>query len=58
MIDEIDYFPKRVKYKKNKAVDDDWQALKKIKSGQDSKTKKPKKPSPKTSGEGDSPTNR
>lgn len=58
MIDEIDYFPKRDKYKKNKAVDDDWQALKKIKSGQDAKTRKPKKPSPKPPGEGDSPTKR
>ncbi len=45
MIDEIDYFPKRDKYKKNKPVDDDWNALKKKRQQQDSKIKKSKNPS-------------
>ena len=37
MIDEIDYFPKRDKYKKKKGGDsaDEWDALKKAKTGQD-----------------------
>lgn len=45
MIDEIDYFPKRDKYKKKRAVpDSEWDALKKIKTGQDSaKSKSGKK---------------
>ncbi len=47
MIDEIDYFPKRDKYKNNKPVDDDWNALKKKCEQQDSKIKKNEKPSPK-----------
>jgi len=37
MIDEIDYFPKRDKYKKKGASPaSEWDALKKIKTGQDS----------------------
>ena len=43
MIDEIDYFPKRDKYKKNKPVDDDWNALKKKREQQDSQIKEKKK---------------
>ena len=43
MIDEIDYFPKRDKFKKNKPVDDDWNALKKKRKQQDSKIKDGKK---------------
>jgi hypothetical protein len=45
MIDEIDYFPKRDKYKKKgAALDSEWDALKKTKSGQDSaKVKSSKK---------------
>ncbi len=43
MIDEIDYFPKRDKFKKNKPVGDDWNALKKKREQQDSKIKKSKK---------------
>jgi len=45
MIDEIDYFPKRDKYKKKGAeLDSEWDALKKIKTGQDSvKVKSSKK---------------
>lgn len=45
MIDEIDYFPKRDKYKKKGAApDSEWNALKKIKTGQDSaKVKSSKK---------------
>ncbi len=45
MIDEIDYFPKRDKYKKKGAApDSEWDALKKIKTGQDSgKVKSSKK---------------
>ena len=35
-MDETDYFQKRDKYKK-KIVDDEWDALKKIKTGQKSK---------------------
>ncbi len=37
-MDETGYFQKRVKYKK-KAVDDEWGALKKIKTGQGPKKK-------------------
>ena len=47
MIDEIDYFPKRDKFKNNKPVDDDWNALKKKREQQDSKIKKSKKASDK-----------
>jgi hypothetical protein len=37
MIDEIDYFPKRDKYKKKgAALDSEWDALKKTKTAQDS----------------------
>ena len=37
MIDEIDYFPKRDKFKKKgAALDSEWSALKKTKAGQDS----------------------
>jgi len=45
MIDEIDYFPKRDKYKKKgAALDSEWSALKKTKAGQDSaKAKSSKK---------------
>lgn len=45
MIDEIDYFPKRDKYKKKKGLDSDeeWEALKKIKTGQDIPREKSKK---------------
>lgn len=49
MIDEIDYFPKRDKYKNNKPVDDDWNALKKKREQQDLKIKKNEKSSPKKS---------
>ncbi|NIQ02713.1 MAG: hypothetical protein GWM98_07030 [Nitrospinaceae bacterium] len=42
MIDEIDYFQKRDKYKKKKGLDEEWGALKKIKSSQDSGTPKKK----------------
>ncbi|MFQ5450706.1 MAG: hypothetical protein ACE5E9_08745 [Nitrospinaceae bacterium] len=39
MIDEIDYFPRRDKYKKKKGIDldEDWNALKKTKTVQDSR---------------------
>ncbi|MBI5428690.1 MAG: hypothetical protein HZA02_10510 [Nitrospinae bacterium] len=38
MIDGIDYFPKRDQYKKKKkGAEDDWNALKKVKTGQESK---------------------
>jgi hypothetical protein len=37
MIDEIDYFPKRDKFKKKgAALDSEWDALKKTKASQDS----------------------
>jgi hypothetical protein len=39
MIDEIDYFPKRDKYKTRKKIDSDWNELKKQKSTQDTKEK-------------------
>ncbi len=53
-MDETDYFQKRDKYKK-KVVDDEWGALKKIKTGQEPK-KKPsgedqEKPNPEPSDE-------
>jgi len=40
MIDEIDYFSKRDKYKKKKGGDtaQEWDALKKVKTGQDVST--------------------
>jgi len=43
MIDEIDYFPKRDRYKKSKETGDDWTALKKLKESQSGNpaTKKP-----------------
>ncbi len=44
MIDEIDYFPKRDKYKKKGgALDSEWDALKKTKTRQDSTKVKPGK---------------
>lgn len=45
MIDEIDYFSKRDKYKKKKdsGPDEEWDALKKVKSQQDPKGKVMKK---------------
>ena len=49
MIDEIDYFPKRDKFKNNKSVDDDWNVLKKKREQQDSKVKEIKKSSAKKS---------
>jgi hypothetical protein len=47
MIDEIDYFPKRDKYKKNKGGDitEEWNALKKVKTGREvANEKSAKKP--------------
>lgn len=46
MIDEIDYFPKRDKYKKKQPADDGWNELKKLKSEQDGKKKKSGKQNP------------
>lgn len=52
MIDEIDYFPKRDKYKKKKGGDsaEEWDALKKVKTDQDiakgNPQKKPEKEKP------------
>ncbi len=43
-MDEIDYFPKRDKYKKQKDVGSDWNKLKKQKSAQSAKKKPPKSP--------------
>ena len=40
MIDEIDYFPKRDKYKKKKPVDEGWGELKKSKTAQGKKGRK------------------
>ena len=40
MIDEIDYFPKRDKYKKKKPVDEGWGELKKSKTAQGKKGQK------------------
>jgi hypothetical protein len=62
MIDEIDYFPKRDKYKKRgDALNSEWDALKKNKADQDSarsksnkktgKEEKTGKKKPKKSGE-------
>jgi len=51
VIDEIDYFPKRDKYKKKKGsgFDEEWNALKNVKSLQDAKAKSRKgKPEGKT----------
>ncbi len=39
MIDEIDYFPKRDRYKTRKKIGSDWNELKKQKSAQDTKEK-------------------
>ena len=39
MIDEIDYFPKRDKYKARKKIGSDWSELKKQRSTQDTKQK-------------------
>jgi hypothetical protein len=39
MIDEIDYFPKRDKYKTRKKIGSGWNELKKQKSIQDTKEK-------------------
>ncbi len=39
MIDEIDYFPKRDKYKTRKKIGSDWNELKKQKSAQGAKEK-------------------
>ena len=44
-MDEIDYFPKRDKYKARKDVGSDWNKLKKQKSAQSNKVKPPQ-PSP------------
>ncbi len=54
MIDEIDYFQKRDKFKKKKGLglDEDWDALKKKRSAPDSKSPpadKPDKKSPPSS---------
>lgn len=45
MIDEIDYFSKRDKYKKKKGGDttEEWDALKKVKSSQDTTKGQPQK---------------
>jgi hypothetical protein len=43
-MDEIDYFPKRDKYKSQKDVGSDWNKLKKQKATQSSKTKPPQSP--------------
>ena len=40
-MDEIDYFPKRDKYKTRKDVGSDWNKLKKQKSAQSTKVKSP-----------------
>ena len=44
-MDEIDYFPKRDKYKSRKDVGSDWSKLKKQKSAQSNKFK-PSQPPP------------
>ncbi len=41
-MDEIDYFPKRDKYKTQKDVGSDWNKLKKQKTTQPAKTEPPK----------------
>ena len=43
-MDEIDYFPKRDKYKARKDVGSDWSKLKRQKSAQSSKVKPPQPP--------------
>jgi hypothetical protein len=43
-MDEIDYFPKRDKFKVQKDVSSDWNKLKKQKIIQSSKAKSPKSP--------------
>ena len=43
-MDEIDYFPKRDKYKARKDVRSDWNKLKKQKSAQSNKVKPPQPP--------------
>ena len=43
-MDEIDYFPKRDKYKTRKDVGSDWNKLKKQKSAQPAKVKSPQPP--------------
>ena len=43
-MDEIDYFPKRDKYKARKDVGSDWNKLKKQKSAQSNKVKPPHPP--------------
>lgn len=55
MIDEIDYFSKRDKYKKKKdsGLDEEWDALKKSRSQQDSKAKTMKKKQKSDPKEGD-----
>ena len=44
-MDEIDYFPKRGKYKNRKDIGSDWSKLKKQKSEQSTKVK-PSQPPP------------
>ena len=41
-MDEIDYFPKRDKFKSRKDLGSDWKKLKKQKTAQPSKVKPPK----------------
>ena len=41
-MDEIDYFPKRDKFKVQKDVGSDWNKLKKQKTAQPAKTQSPK----------------
>ena len=41
-MDEIDYFPKSVKFKVQKDVGSDWNKLKKQKTDQPTKTKPPR----------------
>ena len=49
-MDEIDYFPKRDKYKVRKDLGSDWRKLKKQKSAQSTKLK-PSQPPPEKEGE-------
>ena len=55
MIDEIDYFPKRDRYKKKKDTVEDWNSLKKLKQSTSAKPgankpgpagEKPRRPRP------------
>jgi len=46
-MDEIDYFPKRDKYKTRKDVGSDWNKLKKQKSAESARVKSPQPPSKK-----------